>query len=60
MIFSAYLKSFLFQSSIMIPMKKYKNRKNQAVLNFLKNNPQICVLKKESKKYNRDLIRKAV
>ena len=35
-------------------MQKYKQIKNRALLNFLKNN-QICAIKKELKKYNRDI-----
>ncbi len=33
-------------------MQKYKQIKNNELVNFLQNN-QICIIKKESKKYNK-------
>ncbi len=56
--FFAYLKSFLLKLTYnMITMQKYNQLKNQALLNFLENN-QVCVLKKDSKKYDGNLDRK--
>ena len=51
--FSAYLKSLFIKFIYYKPMQKNKNTKNHKLTNFLKNN-QVCILKKVSKKFDRN------
>jgi hypothetical protein len=46
----AHSQPFLFKLDIMLPVQKYRQTKNQGLLEFLKNN-QVCAIKKISKKY---------
>ena len=41
----------------MLPVQKYRQTKNQGLLEFLKNN-QVCAIKKISKKYGGTTIKK--
>ncbi len=53
----AHSNSFLFKLNIMLPVQKYRQTKNQGLLEFLKNN-QMCAIKKTSKKYGGITIKK--
>jgi hypothetical protein len=57
MINFAHSKSFLFKLNIMLPVQKYRQTKNQGLLEFLKNN-QVCAIKKVSKKYGGTTLKK--
>ena len=57
MIIFAHSQPFLFKLDIMLPVQKYRQTKNQVLLEFLKNN-QVCAIKKTSKKYGGATVKK--
>jgi hypothetical protein len=54
----AHSQPFLFKLDIMLPVQKYRQTKNQGLLEFLKNN-QVCAIKKHQKNMVGPLLKKS-